>query len=113
MSIAIVVATQARGTVLFFEKMYEQRMYWLDRLIEMGAKIILCDPHRAVVVGPSKLYGERLMSPDIRAGMALVVASLCAEGQSVIRNITQIDRGHERIDQRLRNLGAHIQRVPQ
>lgn len=112
MSIAIVVATQSRGTVLFFEKMYESRMYWLDRLIEMGAKIILCDPHRAVVVGPSKLYGERITSPDIRAGMALLMASLCADGESIIRNIEQIDRGHDRVDERLRALGAHIERVP-
>ena len=106
------VATQSRGNVLFFEKMYEQRMFWLDRLIEMGAKIILCDPHRAVVVGPSKLYGERITSPDIRAGVALLVASLCAEGVSEIRNIEQIDRGHEGIDARLRSLGAQIKRVP-
>lgn len=111
MSIAIVVATQARGTVLFFEKMFEQRMYWLDRLIDMGAKVIICDPHRAVVVGPSKLYGERLTSPDIRAGMALIIAALCAEGQSVISNIEQIDRGYENIDARLRALGARIERV--
>jgi UDP-N-acetylglucosamine 1-carboxyvinyltransferase len=113
MSIAIVVATQSRGTVLFFEKMYEQRMYWVDRLIDMGAKIIACDPHRIVVVGPSKLYGERLTSPDIRAGMALVAASLAAEGESVISNIEQIDRGYTRIDERLRKLGARIQRVSQ
>ncbi len=112
MSIAIVVATQSRGTVLFFEKMFESRLFWVDRLIEMGAKIILCDPHRAVVVGPSKLYGEHLMSPDVRAGMALLLASLCAEGKSVIDNIEQIDRGYERIDERLRSLGAHIERVP-
>ncbi|MBR85270.1 MAG: UDP-N-acetylglucosamine 1-carboxyvinyltransferase [Rhodospirillaceae bacterium] len=111
MSIAIVVATQSRGTVLFFEKMFESRMFWLDRLIEMGAKIILCDPHRAVVVGPSKLYGENLTSPDVRAGMALLLASLCAEGQSVINNIEQIDRGYERIDERLNLLGARIKRV--
>ena len=111
MSIAIVVATQSRGTVLFFEKMFDSRMFWLDRLIEMGAKIILCDPHRAVVVGPSKLYGEDLTSPDVRAGMALLLASLCAEGTSVINNIEQIDRGYEKIDQRLHALGAHIQRV--
>jgi UDP-N-acetylglucosamine 1-carboxyvinyltransferase len=111
MSIAIVVATQSRGTVLFFEKMFESRMFWVDRLIEMGAKIILCDPHRAVVVGPSKLYGEDLTSPDVRAGMALLLASLCAEGQSVISNIEQIDRGYERIDERLRLLGADIERV--
>lgn len=111
MSIAIVVATQSRGTVLFFEKMFEQRMYWLDRLIDMGAKVIICDPHRAVVVGPSKLYGERLSSPDIRAGMALIIAALCADGQSVISNIEQIDRGYENIDVRLRTLGARIERV--
>ncbi len=112
MSIALVVATQARGTVLFFEKMYESRLFWLDRLIEMGAEIILCDPHRAVVVGPSKLYGDRITSPDIRAGMALLIASLCAEGRSVIRNIEQIDRGYDAIDGRLRALGARIERVP-
>jgi len=111
MSIAIMVATQAHGTVLFFEKMFEQRMYWLDRLIDMGAKIIICDPHRAVVVGPSKLYGEQLTSPDIRAGMAMIIAALCAEGESVISNIEQIDRGYENIDARLRKLGAHIKRV--
>jgi UDP-N-acetylglucosamine 1-carboxyvinyltransferase len=111
MSIAIVLATQARGTVLFFEKMFEQRMYWLDRLIDMGAKIIICDPHRAVVVGPCKLYGEQLTSPDIRAGMALIIAALCADGQSVISNIEQIDRGYENIDARLRSLGAQIERV--
>lgn len=111
MSIAIVVATQSRGTVLFFEKMFESRMFWVDRLIEMGAKIILCDPHRAVVVGPSKLYGENLTSPDVRAGMALLLASLCAEGESVINNIEQIDRGYERIDERLQLLGARIERV--
>jgi UDP-N-acetylglucosamine 1-carboxyvinyltransferase len=111
MSIAIVVATQSRGTVLFFEKMYESRMFWLDRLIEMGARIILCDPHRAVVVGrPSRLHGEEVASPDIRAGMALILASLCACGQSVISNIGQIDRGYERIDERLRSLGASIER---
>jgi UDP-N-acetylglucosamine 1-carboxyvinyltransferase len=110
MSIAIVVAAQARGTVLFFEKMYESRMYWLDRLIEMGARIIVCDPHRAVIVGPSKLHGEQVASPDIRAGMALILASLCACGQSVISNVGQIDRGHERIDERLRTLGASIER---
>jgi UDP-N-acetylglucosamine 1-carboxyvinyltransferase len=111
MSIAIVVATQSRGTVLFFEKMFESRMYWVDRLIEMGAKIILCDPHRAVVVGPSKLYGEVLTSPDVRAGMALLLASLCADGTSVINRIEQIDRGYEKIDERLRLLGARIERV--
>ena len=112
MSITMVVATQSRGTVLFFEKMFESRMFWLDRLIEMGAKIILCDPHRAVVVGPSKLYGEEMTSPDVRAGMALLLASLCADGTSVINNIEQIDRGYEKIDDRLRALGAQIERVP-
>lgn len=111
MSLAIVVATQSRGTVLFFEKMYESRMYWLDRLIEMGARIILCDPHRAVVVGPSRLHGEPVASPDIRAGMALILASLCACGRSIISNVGQIDRGYERIDERLRSLGASIERV--
>jgi UDP-N-acetylglucosamine 1-carboxyvinyltransferase len=111
MSLAIVVATQSRGTVLFFEKMYEGRMYWLDRLIAMGARIIVCDPHRAVVVGPAKLHGEPLASPDIRAGMALILASLCACGRSVISNIGQVDRGYERIDERLQALGARIERV--
>lgn len=111
MSIAIVIATQARGTVLFFEKMFESRLFFVDRLIEMGAKIVLCDPHRVVVEGPSTLYGEELTSPDIRAGMALVIAALCARGTSVIQNIRQIDRGYERIDERLRALGAHIERM--
>jgi UDP-N-acetylglucosamine 1-carboxyvinyltransferase len=105
MSIALVVATQARGTVLIHEKMFESRLYFVDKLIAMGARIILCDPHRAVVVGPARLHGERLESPDIRAGMALLIASLCAEGESVIRNIGQIDRGYERVD-----LGARIRR---
>ena len=110
MSLALVIATQSRGTVLFFEKMYENRMYWLDRLIAMGARIIVCDPHRAVVVGPSRLHGEDLSSPDIRAGMALILASLCASGESIVKNIGQIDRGYECIDERLRNLGASIER---
>ncbi len=111
MSIALVVATQAAGTVLFHEKMFESRLYFVDKLIAMGARIILCDPHRAVVVGPSRLHGERLESPDIRAGMALLIAALCAEGQSVIRNIGQIDRGYERIEEKLQALGADIRRV--
>ena len=111
MSIALVVATQARGTVLFHEKMFESRLYFVDKLIGMGAHIILCDPHRAVIVGPAQLRGERLESPDIRAGMALVIAALCAEGQSEIRNIGQIDRGYEKIDEKLRELGANIRRV--
>lgn len=110
MSIALVVATQARGTVLFFEKMFESRLYFVDKLISMGARIILCDPHRAVVVGPSKLHGEQVTSPDIRAGMALVIAALCAEGTSEILNIEQIDRGYEHIDEKLRALGAKIER---
>jgi len=111
MSIAVVIATQAEGTILIHEKMYEGRLYFVDKLISMGARIILCDPYRTVVVGPSKLHGEQLESPDIRAGMALLIATLCAEGRSVIRNIGQIDRGYERIDEKLRKLGAHIERV--
>lgn len=113
MSIVLVVATQARGSVLVHQKMFESRLFFVDRLIGMGARIVLCDPHRAVVVGPSQLYGEPegLPSPDIRAGMALLIAALCAKGRSVIYNIGQIDRGYERIDQRLRALGAQIERV--
>jgi UDP-N-acetylglucosamine 1-carboxyvinyltransferase len=110
-SIAVVVATQARGTVLIFEKMFESRLFFVDKLVSMGARIILCDPHRAVVTGPARLYGERLTSPDIRAGMAMLLASLCAEGSSTIGNIGEIDRGYERIDERLRGLGARIERV--
>jgi len=111
MSIALVVATQAQGTVLIHEKMFDSRLYFVDRLIAMGARIILCDPHRAVVVGPSPLSGETLYSPDIRAGMALLIAALCAEGQSVIHNIHQIDRGYEHIETKLQALGARIERV--
>jgi UDP-N-acetylglucosamine 1-carboxyvinyltransferase len=110
-SIALAVATQARGTILIFEKMFENRLFFVDKLVRMGAKIILCDPHRAVVTGPANLHGERLESPDIRAGMAMLIAALCAEGTSVIGNIGQIDRGYERIDERLRALGASIERV--
>jgi UDP-N-acetylglucosamine 1-carboxyvinyltransferase len=110
-SIALAVATQARGTVLIFEKMFENRLFFVDKLVGMGARIILCDPHRAVVNGPARLYGERMESPDIRAGMAMLIASLCAEGTSTIGNIGQIDRGYEQIDERLRALGAHIERV--
>ncbi|MDH5560003.1 MAG: UDP-N-acetylglucosamine 1-carboxyvinyltransferase [Deltaproteobacteria bacterium] len=110
-SIMTVVATQCNGTVLIFEKMFESRLFWVDKLISMGARIILCDPHRAVVVGPSKLRGTVLTSPDIRAGMALLIAALCADGVSEIHNIHQIDRGYERIDERLRLLGADIQRL--
>ena len=111
MSILIVAATQARGTVLFFEKMYDGRMFFIDHLISMGARIVLCDPHRVVVVGPSKLYAAQVTSPDIRAGMALVIAALCAEGESVIYNIRQIDRGYENLENKLKSLGAGIQRV--
>ncbi|MBA2616301.1 MAG: UDP-N-acetylglucosamine 1-carboxyvinyltransferase [Actinobacteria bacterium] len=110
-SIALAVATQARGTVLIFEKMFENRLFFVDKLVTMGARIILCDPHRAVVNGPAQLYGERMESPDIRAGMAMLIASLCAEGTSTIGNVGQIDRGYERIDERLRALGASIDRV--
>jgi UDP-N-acetylglucosamine 1-carboxyvinyltransferase len=110
-SIALAVATQASGTVLIFEKMFENRLFFVDKLVTMGARIILCDPHRAVVSGPSRLYGERMESPDIRAGMAMLIASLCAEGRSTIGNVGQIDRGYERIDERLRALGAVIERV--
>jgi UDP-N-acetylglucosamine 1-carboxyvinyltransferase len=110
-SIAVAVATQARGTVLIFEKMFENRLFFVDKLVGMGARIILCDPHRAVVTGPARLYGERMASPDIRAGMAMLIASLCAEGISTIGNVGEIDRGYERIDERLRALGARIERV--
>ncbi len=111
MSIAIVLATQTTGTVLFHEKMFESRLYFVDKLIFMGARIVLCDPHRCVVQGPSQLQGDILVSPDIRAGMALVGAALCAKGQSIIRNVEQIDRGYERAEEKLRSLGARIERV--
>ena len=110
-SIALVLATQARGTCLIHEWMYESRLYWVDRLISMGARVIVCDPHRAIVTGPAKLYAQNVSSPDIRAGMALLLAALVAEGTSVIQNAQQIDRGYERIDERLRGLGAQIERV--
>jgi UDP-N-acetylglucosamine 1-carboxyvinyltransferase len=110
-SIAVTVATQARGTVLIFEKMFESRLFFVDKLVSMGARIILCDPHRAVVTGPAKLYGQQMSSPDIRAGMAMLLAALCAEGTSTIGNIGEIDRGYERIDERLRSLGARIERI--
>jgi UDP-N-acetylglucosamine 1-carboxyvinyltransferase len=110
-SIALAVATQAEGTVMIFEKMFENRLFFVDKLEQMGARIILCDPHRAVVSGPSRLHGERMDSPDIRAGMAMLIAALCAEGISEIGNVGQIDRGYERIDDRLRKLGARIERV--
>ena len=110
-SIAVTVATQARGTILIFEKMFESRLFFVYKLVSMVARIILCDPHRVVVTGPATLYGERLESPDIRAGMAMVIAALSAEGTSTIGNIRQIDRGYERIDERLRGIGAAIERV--
>ncbi|MEA2467074.1 MAG: UDP-N-acetylglucosamine 1-carboxyvinyltransferase [Thermoleophilaceae bacterium] len=110
-SIALALATQADGLVMIFEKMFENRLFFVDKLVTMGARVILCDPHRAVVSGPSRLHGERMESPDIRAGMAMLIAALCAEGQSEIGNIRQIDRGYERIDERLRSLGARIERV--
>jgi UDP-N-acetylglucosamine 1-carboxyvinyltransferase len=110
-SIALALATQARGTILIFEKMFENRLFFVDKLVTMGARITLCDPHRAIVSGPSRLHGERLESPDIRAGMAMLIAALCAQGRSEIGNIIQIDRGYERIDERLRSLGARIERV--
>jgi UDP-N-acetylglucosamine 1-carboxyvinyltransferase len=110
-SIAVALATQADGEVMIFEKMFENRLFFVDKLVAMGARILLCDPHRAVVSGPSRLHGERLESPDIRAGMAMLIAALCAEGTSEIGNVNQIDRGYERIDVRLRDLGAQIERV--
>jgi UDP-N-acetylglucosamine 1-carboxyvinyltransferase len=110
-SIALAVATQARGTILIFEKMFENRLFFVDKLVAMGARITLCDPHRAIVSGPSRLHGERVESPDIRAGMAMLIAALCAAGTSEIGNVVQIDRGYERIDERLRGLGARIERV--
>ncbi len=110
-SIAITVATQASGSVLFHDWMYSGRMYFTDKLVGMGARIILCDPYRCVVQGPTQLYGEKLESPDIRAGMALVLAALAAKGTSKIRNINQIDRGYENVDGKLRALGAKIERV--
>ena len=113
MSIAIVVATQSSGSVLFHDWMYPSRMFFIDKLVNMGAQIVLCDPHRCIVQGPTTLNGEKLESPDIRAGMALVLAALAAEGTSVIRNVGQIDRGYERIDEKLRALGAWIAREPE
>jgi UDP-N-acetylglucosamine 1-carboxyvinyltransferase len=110
-SIAVTVATQAFGTVLMFEKMFENRLFFTDKLVSMGARIILCDPHRAVVTGPARLVGQRMESPDIRAGMAMLLASLAADGQSTIGAAHQIDKGYERIDERLRAVGASIERV--
>lgn len=112
MSIAIVTATQCEGVVMMFEKMFESRMFFVDKLIAMGARIVLCDPHRAIVAGPSQMRGSRLESPDIRAGMAMLIAAMCAEGTSTINNAQQIERGYERIDERLNAMGARITRVP-
>ena len=111
MSIAIVTATQCNGLILMHEKMFESRLFFVDKLIGMGARIVLCDPHRVLVAGPSKLRGARVESPDIRAGMAMLLAALCADGTSTIHNARQIERGYERIDQRLNALGANITRV--
>jgi len=112
MSIAIVTATQCAGVILMFEKMFESRMFFVDKLIAMGGRIVLCDPHRAIVAGPSRLKGALMTSPDIRAGMAMLLAAACAEGASTINNADQIERGYERIDERLNALGAKITRVP-
>jgi UDP-N-acetylglucosamine 1-carboxyvinyltransferase len=110
-SIAVIVATQTHGEVLIFEKMFESRLFFVDKLVSMGARIILCDPHRAVVTGPARLLGQQMSSPDIRAGMAMLLAALCAQGTSTIGNVGEIDRGYERIDERLRSLGARIERI--
>ncbi len=112
MSIAIVTATQCSGVILMFEKMFESRMFFVDKLIAMGARIVLCDPHRAIVAGPSRLHGASMISPDIRAGMAMLLAAVCADGTSTINNADQIERGYERIDERLNALGARITRMP-
>jgi UDP-N-acetylglucosamine 1-carboxyvinyltransferase len=114
LSIILVVATQARGSVLIHQKMFESRLFFVDKLIEMGAKIILCDPHRATVIGIDKEYplrGISMSSPDIRAGVSLLIAALSAEGKSQISNISQIDRGYQNIDTRLKNIGADITRL--
>ncbi len=110
-SIAVALATQSEGSVLIFEKMFENRLFFVDKLISMGAEITICDPHRAIVIGPRRLRGQRLSSPDIRAGMAMLIAAVCADGTSEIHNVRDIDRGYERIDERLRGLGAQIERV--
>jgi UDP-N-acetylglucosamine 1-carboxyvinyltransferase len=110
-SIAVALATQSEGSVLIFEKMFENRLFFVDKLISMGAEITICDPHRAIIIGPRRLRGQRLSSPDIRAGMAMLIAAVCADGTSEIHNVRDIDRGYERIDERLRGLGARIERV--
>ncbi len=111
MSIALVVATQSKGSILFHDWMYPSRMFFTDKLVGMGAQIVLCDPHRCIIQGPTDLFGEKMESPDIRAGMALVLAALSAQGRSVIRNIGQIDRGYEKVDDKLAHLGAKIERM--
>jgi UDP-N-acetylglucosamine 1-carboxyvinyltransferase len=110
-SIAVALATQATGSVIIHEKMFENRLFFTDKLVRMGAAITICDPHRAIVVGKRELRGCRMESPDIRAGMAMLIAAFCAEGETEIGNISQIDRGYERIDERLRELGARITRL--
>ncbi len=110
MSLLLVTATRAEGSVLFFEKLFESRMVWVDRLISMGARIVQCDPHRVLVTGPSELSGSHQTSPDIRAGMALILAALSAKGVSIIENAQMIDRGYQQVDQTLQRLGATIQR---
>jgi UDP-N-acetylglucosamine 1-carboxyvinyltransferase len=110
-SIAVALATQSEGSVLIFEKMFENRLFFVDKLISMGAEITICDPHRAIVIGPRRLRGARVSSPDIRAGMAMLIAAVCADGTSEIHNVRDIDRGYERIDERLLELGARIERV--
>jgi len=109
-ALALVLATQCEGTVLIHEKLFESRLFFVDSLIAMGARIVLSDPHRALVIGPSRLHGATIVSPDIRAGMAMIAAALAAHGRSVIRNVQQVDRGYERIDERLRSLGARLAR---
>jgi UDP-N-acetylglucosamine 1-carboxyvinyltransferase len=111
MSIAIVTATQCDGLIMMHEKMFESRMFFVDKLIGMGATIVLCDPHRVIIHGPCQLRASRVESPDIRAGMAMLLAALCARGKSIIDNVGQIERGYERIDERLNALGANIERV--
>ena len=110
-SIMVVTASQCKGSLLIFEKLFESRLFWVDKLIAMGAQIVLCDPHRVLISGPTRLRGSVLSSPDIRAGMALLIAALCADGKSEIHNIYQIDRGYEKIDTRLNSIGAKIQRI--
>jgi UDP-N-acetylglucosamine 1-carboxyvinyltransferase len=114
MSILLVTATQAKGSVLVHQKMFESRLFFVDKLIDMGAQIILCDPHRATVIGINRQYQLRaieMSSPDIRAGVSLLIAAMSANGKSIIRNINQIDRGYQNIDQRLNAVGAHIRRI--